>query len=65
MQPSSLSLAAAVSAGFIALAVCSSRWFKEDELEVSFEVVDEVRESDRTPEVLAALNATFSYYGRG
>ena len=40
------------------------RWFKEDELEVTFEVVDEVRESDRTPEVLAALNATFSYYGR-
>ena len=45
-------------------AVWSPRWFKEDELEVTFEVVDEVRDSDRTPEVLAALNATFSYYGR-
>ena len=39
-------------------------WCKEDELEVTFEVVDEVRDSDRTPEVLAALNAAFSYYGR-
>ena len=34
-------------------------WCKEEELDVTFEMVDEVQDSDRTPEVLAALNSTF------
>ena len=38
---------------------------KEEELDVTFEVVDEIREEDRTPEVLAALSATFSQFPSG
>ena len=33
--------------------------------ESPFEVVDEIREEDRTPEVLAALSATFSQFPSG
>ena len=38
---------------------------KEEELDVTFEVVDEIREEDRTPEVLTALSATFSQFPSG
>ena len=41
-------------------------WCKEqEELDATFEVVDEIRDEDRTPEVLAALSSTFSYFPSG
>ena len=40
-------------------------WCKEDELDCTFEVCDEIGEDDRTPEVLAALSATFSFFPSG
>lgn len=38
-------------------------WCKEDELDATFEVCDEITDDDKTPEVLAALSAAFSYFG--
>lgn len=40
-------------------------WCREEELDATFDVVNEVREEDRTPEVLAALSASFSYFPSG
>jgi curved DNA-binding protein CbpA len=40
-------------------------WCKEEHLDTTFDVVDEIQECDRTPEVLAALSATFSYFPSG
>ena len=41
-------------------------WCKEEELSDStFAVVAEIRDEDRTPEVLAALSSTFSYFPSG
>lgn len=40
-------------------------WCQEHNLDTTFEVIDEIREEDRTLEVLAALNATFSKYPSG
>ncbi|EOD26409.1 hypothetical protein EMIHUDRAFT_450269 [Emiliania huxleyi CCMP1516] len=44
-------------------ALCSLlSWCKEDDLDATFDVCNEVREEDKTPEVLHALSATFTYY---
>ena len=40
-------------------------WCKEDELDCTFDVCDEIGDDDKTPEVLAALSATFSYFPSG
>mmetsp|Transcript_56488 Transcript_56488/g.93356 ORF Transcript_56488/g.93356 Transcript_56488/m.93356 type:complete len:239 (-) Transcript_56488:183-899(-) len=40
-------------------------WCKEEELDCTFEVCDEIREEDKTPEVLAALSMAFSYFPSG
>eukprot|EP00965_Chrysotila_dentata_P256476 6212549-Pleurochrysis_carterae.AAC.6 len=40
-------------------------WCKEDELDCTFEVCNEINDADRTPEVLAALSASFSYFPSG
>lgn len=36
---------------------------KEDELDCTFELCDEVTDADRTPEVLAAVSAAFAGFG--
>ena len=47
-------------------ALCSLlTWCKEDELDTTFEVCDEIRDEDKTPAVLAALSSTFSYFPSG
>lgn len=40
-------------------------WCNEASLDCTFEVCNEVRDEDKTPEVLAALSATFSYFPSG
>ena len=38
---------------------------KEQDLDTTFVVVDEITDADRTPEVLAALSSAFSYFPSG
>ena len=38
---------------------------EEGAMETTFEVVDMITDADRTPEVLAALSSTFSYFPSG
>ena len=38
---------------------------KEADLDVTFQLVDEITDEERTPEVLAALSSTFSKYPSG
>tara|TARA_B100000524_G_scaffold34920_1_gene17181 strand:- start:77 stop:883 length:807 start_codon:yes stop_codon:yes gene_type:complete len=40
-------------------------WCRESSLDASFDVCNEVREEDKTPELLAALSETFSYFPSG